>query len=70
MHFVKVLSFVLLGLYLLVVGLAALGFNVGVIHPGVLGFVALVAGVLFIVRGVKAYCCCHSCKVDDKYDHK
>lgn len=64
MNILKLLSFLFLGLYLLVVGLNALGFPLAFVHPGVLGFFALAAGVLFLVRGVKAYCCCNSCGVD------
>lgn len=67
MHIVKLLSFIFLALYLVVVGLAGLGVNLAFLSPAVLGFFALAAGVLFFVRGVKSYCCCHkSC--DKPYD--
>lgn len=65
MYVVKLLSFLFLGLYLLVVGLQGLGVALGFVTPGVVGFLALVAGVLFLVRGVKRYFC-ESC--DKPYD--
>lgn len=61
MHMLKLLSFLFLALYLLIVGLEGLGVHLAFVHPGVLGFIATVAGLLFLVRGVKAYCCCNSC---------
>lgn len=64
MYVVKALSFLFLGLYLLVVGLQALGVVLGFVTPSVLGFLALVAGVLFLVRGVKNYF--HECKSCDR----
>jgi NhaP-type Na+/H+ or K+/H+ antiporter len=70
MNVVKLLSFLFLALYFIVVGLQGLGVNLAFVHPGVLGFIALVAGLLFLYRGVKCYCCgCKSCdKPYDKYD--
>lgn len=72
MHMVKTLSKLFLGLYLVFVGLVGVGVNLSFVTPGVLGFLALVAGVLFIVRGVKCWghCdhCCHTDKdVNPKY---
>lgn len=62
MHLVKLLSFIFLAVYLVVVGLTGLGVNLAFVTPGLLGFIALVAGVLFFVRGVKGFCCeCKSC---------
>lgn len=63
MHIVKFLSFLFLALYLVVVGLEGLGVHLGFVHPGVLGFIALVAGVLFFYRAIKNWCCCKSCDV-------
>jgi hypothetical protein len=60
MYIVKLLSLFFLGAYLVLVGLQGLGFVTGVVHPGVVGFLALVAGVLFIIKGVK--CCTGECK--------
>ena len=62
MHIVKFLSFLFLAVYLVLVGLAGLGVNVGFVHPGVLGFIALVAGVLFFYRAIKHWGC-KSCDV-------
>lgn len=67
MPIVKLLSFVFLALYLVVVGLEGLGVTLAFIHPGLLGFFALVAGILFFYRGIESYCCCKSCdKPHDK----
>lgn len=68
MYIVKLLSLLLLGLYLVVVGLEGVGVHLGFVSPGVLSFLALVAGVLLVVRAVKGYCCngCKSC--DKPYD--
>jgi len=64
MYIVKLLALVFLGLYLVVVGLEGLGVHLAFVHPGVLGFIAFVAGVLFLVKGVKTYAC--GCKHCDK----
>lgn len=66
MHIVKLLSLIFLGLYLLVVGLNAVGFPLAFVHPGLLGLFALVAGVLFLVRGVKA--CWGECRSCDRHE--
>lgn len=66
MHMLKLLSFLFLALYFVIVGLEGLGVSLAFVHPGVLGFIALVAGVLFLVRAVKAYTCCKTC--DKPYD--
>lgn len=68
MYLVKPLSLIFLAVYLLVVGLEGFGFHLGFFTPGVLGFFAVVAGVLFLVRGVKCCCGCRSC--DKHYDDK
>lgn len=62
MHIVKLLAVLFLGLYLILVGLGGLGVNLGFVTPGLLGFLALAAGVLFLVKGILGYCCgCKSC---------
>ena len=63
MHIVKFLSFLFLAVYLVVVGLGGLGVPLTFVTPGVLGFIALVAGVLFFYRAVKCYGCCKTCDV-------
>lgn len=68
MYYVKPLSFIFLAVYLFVVGLEGFGVHLGFVTPGVLGFFALVAGVLFLVRGIKCYYGCKSC--DKPYDDK
>lgn len=63
MYIVKLLGLLLLGLYLVVVGLEGLGVHLAFVHPGILGFIALVAGVLFIIKAIKGYICeCKECK--------
>lgn len=69
MYLIKPLSLVFLAVYLLVVGLTGFGVNLGFVTPGVLGFFAVVAGVLFLVRAVKCFTCCKTCDrppYDDK----
>lgn len=75
MYMVKLLSLLVLGVYFVLVGLQGVGVVLGFVTPGVLGFLALVGGVLLIVRAVKAYtcgCCKSSCDkpYDNKYDNK
>ena len=64
MHVVKVLAVFFLAVYLVVVGLQGMGATLAFVHPGVIGFIAFVAGVLFFVKGVKL--CCHGCTSCDK----
>jgi hypothetical protein len=66
MHIIKLISFIFLGLYLLVVGLNGIGATVAFVHPGLLGFFALVAGVFFLIRAGK--CCCNECKSCDRHE--
>lgn len=66
MHLVKTSSKLFLGLYLTVVGLVGVGVNVSFVSPVVVGFFALVAGVLFIVRAVKCWGHCDACCHRDK----
>lgn len=59
----------LLGLYLVVVGLEGVGVHMGFVHPAVLGFIALVAGVLLIVKAVKCFFYeCKECQHKPPYD--
>ena len=62
MHIVKLIAVVFLAVYLIVVGLEGLGVHLAFVHPGVLGFIALVAGVLFLYKGIVCYSAgCKSC---------
>ena len=60
MDLLKLLSFIFLGLYLFIVGLHGIGIAVAFIPSAIVGLIGLVAGVLFLVRGIKG-CCCKSC---------
>ena len=62
MHIVKLLSLVFLAVYLIVVGFAGIGVPLTFVPPVVVGFLALVSGILFLVWGVKSCCCCDSCE--------
>lgn len=68
MNIVKLLSIVFLGLYLIMVGLVGMG--VFLFIPAVLTSIfALVAGVLFLIWGVKACCRCKSCDHNKPCEH-
>jgi hypothetical protein len=69
MHIVKLLSIFFLALYLVIVGLVGLGFSLAFVPPGLVGFFALAAGVLFFVWGIKSCYCCKDDHCCVKHDH-
>jgi len=66
MHVVKLIGLLFLAVYLVVVGLEGMGVHLAFVHPGFLGFIAFVAGVLFFVKAVACYS--YGCKSCDKTD--
>lgn len=70
MYIVKLISLLFLAVYLIIVGLHGMGVALAFIPATVVGFLAFVAGVLFLVWGIKSCCCSCSCSETCKHCEK
>ena len=60
MELTKILSLLFLAIYLILTGLSQLGIMLSLISSGLVGFFALGAGILLLIRGIK-WCSVHHC---------